>query len=162
MFKHTYTQEQSKHKITICYSNWLDSSENSSCNTTIENEDLQKVKGKFISILISFIGGTLDSFVLRYQKGTYNLSHGCDTLDSIEARNRLVMINSVKRKYYDLNSFYKQGLLLVSWECYFKDSIKFLKVKDQEQLYSNLKDIQKATNLLAKSINPKTTLKLAQ
>ncbi len=146
MFKHNYSKEESKHKIVVSYSNWLGDLKANDCTTTIENVDVSKVKRKFISTLISFIGGTFDSFVLRYQVASKV---------SIEAKNRIVLIQSIKDNYYDLNSFYKQALLVLSWECYFKDSIQYLNTQDQEMLYNHLSDLQTASSLLAKSLNPK-------
>lgn len=154
MFKYGYQKENGEIKMKVEYTNWIESSENAIRVTEIISKCKDQVKYKFTSTLVSFIGATLDSFVLRF-KLENQLKRSVNPLNALDMRSYLRQLKDLHSKFYELSSPYKKAVFISAWLHFLKQFSQYTNQETTDLLNDHLTDLQSTSNLLITVILPK-------
>lgn len=137
--------DKTTHEITVNYSDWFN---DCTRTTAIRSNDLKDLKNKFFSILTSYMGASFDALVIR-AKLTYKIEKdSIDQLSLIDFTQYLRELRGLHKKYYDLNSPYKQAVLISSWFRFFQKTEYYYDHITAEPLKEYISDMRKVSSLI--------------
>lgn len=154
MFEYSYTKDQDKTKLKVIYTNYFEDSENGTRETIIESDNLKHIKSKFTSMLIDFMGGTLDSYVLRYQL-EYQRQKQIQTnaLHWLDVHQYSMELKKVHGHFYNMSSALRRAvyvILIISW---LKQTNQHTLDEINPILTNHIKDLEKVAAKLVALLN---------
>lgn len=155
MFEYSYTQDQDKTKLKVIYTNYYENSKNGIRETVIESDNIDHIKSKFTGMLIDFMGGTLDSYVLRYQLEYQRQKQiGTNAIHWLDVHQYSINLKRVYKHFYNLNSPYKRAVYVLSIINYLKQSNQHTLEDINPILTNHIKDLHKVSNKLINILHP--------
>ncbi len=147
MFENSYTKDQGKTILKVKYTHYLLDSENSIREITIENADIEKVKMKYVSTLVSFIGATFESYVVRF--GTAN------RYQSKDVQNDYRTLKTLYERFINISSPGQQSIFIIKYMDYLKSIVRHADNDVKALLNEHLADLNSTTNRLISIVKPK-------